>query len=119
MTCPELLEGNNTVFSSGQYRMRRINQTGNTYELILVPNLISNGFNYEIFALTLSNLLKLNVYTSFAGEYGTWGDRYLVYHNFHIRFKNGGFAFMDNNEQIVYKTMSDDPLSEALSYLKI
>jgi uncharacterized protein with ParB-like and HNH nuclease domain len=99
--------------STSHLRLRNVNG-----ELLIIPNKSSNGYNYEVFLVVFHELLKQKgLESTFEGYLGTWGDRYLCYNEFYVRFKKGKFTINDTKEAIVFETKTDDPITEVGKYI--
>jgi hypothetical protein len=102
-----------TKLSVSHLRLR--NASG---ELLMVPNKSSSGFNYDVFLSALHESLEQHgIKSSFDGELGTWGNRYLRVNSFIVRFKKKRFIFEDANGTVGYETDGDDPIAEATKYI--
>jgi len=100
--------------SSSHLRLRNAND-----ELIIVPNKSSNGYNYDVFLSALHILLnQKGMVTTFNGYMGTWADRYLSINQFSVRFEKRKFSIKDTANSLLFETITDDPLTEALEYLQ-
>lgn len=100
--------------SASHLRLRKVDG-----ELLIIPNKSSNGFNYEIFVVALNEVLKQHgIESTFEGYFGTWTDRYLSVGELYVRFKEGHFIVSDSDDEIVFKSTSDDPITEVAEYIK-
>jgi hypothetical protein len=86
--------------------------------LIIVPNISSRSFNYDVFLSALCELLKQKrMKTISDGDLGAWADRFLSINQFCVRFKKGKFIITDTTNNLVFETLTDDPLDEASNFL--
>lgn len=106
---PELF----TWMSASHLRLRKVDG-----EMLIIPNKSSSGFNYEIFIATLNEVLKQhNIESVFEGWVGTWADRWLNVDGLLVWFKKGCFIVKDLNKKIVFKSTSNDPITETAKYI--
>lgn len=102
-----------TRMSSSHLRLRNVNG-----ELIVIPNISSNGYNYEIFTLALHEMLKQKgLASTIEGDLGAWADRYLRVKDFYVRFREGKFIIKDEMDAIVFETKTDDPIAEVAKHI--
>lgn len=115
---PELLEPSTRKFSGKL--LYRLHYTWDKSELLVVTNVDTRGYNYNIFLLALEALLKRNGRNSeFLGGYGIGAqDRCLSCNGIKIRFEQGSFKIFDDNNNLVFQTVSQDPYREVIDFLK-
>jgi hypothetical protein len=88
--------------------------------IIIVPNISSRGYNYDVFlgALYLS-LRQNNIDSYLDGDMGSWGDRYLCVNKMIARFKDNNFIIINTSiESTVFETKTEDIITEATDYFK-
>lgn len=88
-------------------------------EFIIVPNVSSNGYNYDIYLSALQLLLKRkNIDSNFDfGSMGTWGERYLTVGDYWVQYKNGRLVFVDENDVVKFETTLGNLLTEAEEFV--
>ena len=68
---------------------------------------------------TLNEVLKKHgIESTFGGYLGTCVDRYLCVGEWHVRFKNEHFIVEDLDKNSVFKSTSDDPITETAEYIR-
>lgn len=99
--------------STSHLRLREVSG-----EMVVIPNKSSNGYNFDVFLLTLYKVMKQKgIESIFGGELGTRSDRYLSVKGFFVRFKKGKFVLKDETNLVVFETTSDNPITEVEKYL--
>jgi len=100
--------------STSHLRLREVGD-----EMIIIPNKSSSGYNYEIFIAALNIVLKkYGIGSTFEGFLGTWAERYLRVGEWHVRFEKNYFIVSDLDEKVVFKTSSEDPITEVTDYIR-
>jgi hypothetical protein len=102
-----------------------------TDEIFLIPKKNATGYIFEIFTAKLKVVLdpvldpmnetKKNQEKSidFGGDKGLFGDHYLRFLDYHVRFAKKQFKVCkkDNDKEVIFSTSSNDPIEEAKKYL--
>ncbi|MDR1369062.1 MAG: hypothetical protein LBJ72_02875 [Dysgonamonadaceae bacterium] len=94
---------------------------GHSYNgIIIVPNISSRGYNYDVFlgALYLS-LRQNNIDSYLEGDMGAWGNRYLCVNKMIVIFKDNNFIVTNTSiESTVFETKTEDIITEATDYFR-
>ena len=108
---PSLFTAEN--MSAAHLRLRKAND-----EWMIVRRKSSNGYNNGLYEIALSKFLAQKGIQSWCeNEIGTWGQRYLVFGEHYAQYKNDRFVIYNNDGTIVFETESDEPFTEAVSYI--
>ena len=94
----------------------------NGREELLIRNKQSNGMNYSLYLealkINLNNagIIKRNGEFDEFGEFGAYGDRYIVIKDYEIRFKNKKFVIKKDNN-FVWESEEDNVIDKTVEFI--